>query len=54
MKLRALSAALLAGVLLVGVGGSAAFASGSTSGAVQLQAAKTFKGSDAKRAKRSA
>jgi uncharacterized protein YkwD len=53
MNLRALSAALIAGVLLVGVGGTPAFASGS-SDTVQLQASQTFKGSEAKRAKRAA
>jgi uncharacterized protein YkwD len=53
MNLRALSTALLAGVLLVGVGGTPAFASGS-SDTMQLQASETFKGSEAKRAKRAA
>jgi uncharacterized protein YkwD len=53
MNLRALSAALFAGVLLVGVGSTPAFASGS-SDTVQLQASQIFKGSETKRAKRTA
>ena len=52
MRLRSLSVALLAGVVLVPVSASAAVAGGSTSGSTVSAVAQTYKSSHSKRAKR--
>jgi uncharacterized protein YkwD len=54
MRLRALSVALLAGVVLVPVSASAAVAAGSTTGSTVSAVSKTYKNSHGKRAKRAA
>ena len=54
MRLRSLSVALLAGVVLVPVSASSAVAAGSTTGSTVSAVSKTYKNSAAKRAKRTA
>lgn len=52
MRLRSLSVALLAGVVLVPLGSSAAVAAGPTAGSTVSAVSKTYKGSHSKRVKR--